>query len=514
MDRARSSIPGPVESTSPANSWIVGISGLRTGTAVSLFRDTALQFAIEEEKLRRSKGGGILDDRPRPSLAVDAALRHAGIDGGRVEETVYTPEAEASPERVAEDVAFLGTFLARYHAITAPVRIVDHARAQTALAAAVEPDADAVVMVGRNRTVVSRPGSDIARSSPSSVVRTMEIWIEFLGLTPSEVHHLENMAQAGEPRFADRLHGMADEGIAKIEALEGALECPRLRRGSRPSAAHLDAAASMHAVLVRHVKQTVESVMAGGAHRRIALCGGVFHSWRLNDALADAFPECHLGVSFAPGNAGCAIGGPMAAHPGAPGDRPVPFLGPVYGRDEVKGVLDNCKARYAFHQQSDLVSEVCAALDRGRMVGWFEGRCEFGLRALGARSVFANPADPYACDNLSSYLKKRPAYMSYAVVMTEDAAPVASPFMSRSTRLPAYFGTSPVRIQTVSRTTSPSLFQLIERFRELTGVPALLNTSLNYFDEPIACAPRDAVKTFFASGLDMLAMENFLLSKS
>jgi carbamoyltransferase len=147
------------------------------------------------------------------------------------------------------------------------------------------------------------------------------------------------------------------------------------------------------------------------------------------------------------------------------------------------------------------------------MVGWFGDRCEFGLRALGARSVFTNPANPYACDNLSSYLKKRPSYMAYAVVMTEEDSPVSSPFLSRSTVLPAYFGENPVRVQTVSRASSPVVHQLLTAFRDRMSVPALLNTSLNYFDEPIACAPRDAVKTFYASGLDMLVMENFVLRK-
>jgi len=158
---------------------------------------------------------------------------------------------------------------------------------------------------------------------------------------------------------------------------------------------------------------------------------------------------------------------------------------------------------------------VCDALAEGKMVGWFSGPCEFGYRALGARSVFANPENPYACDNLSSFLKSRARYLTYAVAMKDCNAPIAdSPHLSRSTLLPQYFGDSRVRIQTVSRATNPILDELLSAFQKKTGVTALLNTSLNYFDEPIACTPRDALKTFYASGLDMLVMENFVLRKS
>ena len=118
-------------------------------------------------------------------------------------------------------------------------------------------------------------------------------------------------------------------------------------------------------------------------------------------------------------------------------------------------MLDNCKGRYEFHPQSEIMNTVCDALEQGKMVGWFGGRCEFGLRALGARSVFTNPANPYACDNLSSYLKKPAVVHVLRRGDEEEAAPMPSPFMSRSTKLPEYFGESPVRLQTVSRTSSP-----------------------------------------------------------
>ena len=196
----------------------------------------------------------------------------------------------------------------------------------------------------------------------------------------------------------------------------------------------------------------------------------------------------------------------------------VPFLGPEYGNDEIKGILDNCKARYAFHHSPEILEITTNALSAGKMVGWFSGKCEFGLRALGARSVFASPANQYACDNLSHYLKNRPAYMAYAVSMTREGSKkytgVDAPYLSRSIRMPEYFGDSPVRLHTVSKADSPRLHELLETFSSDFGVAALLNTSLNYFEEPIACTPRDALKTYFASGLDLLVIDNFVLEKN
>jgi carbamoyltransferase len=290
---------------------------------------------------------------------------------------------------------------------------------------------------------------------------------------------------------------------------------PHVYSGDSYKDVHFDLAASVHALLREEVCDLLRSVPEGGRAGTVALSGGVFQSWTLNDALAAEFPSTRFVVSFAPGNASCAIGGPLVSTSYANQRSLSPFLGPNYTQNDVKAVLDNCKARYELHSFRQAISLVCDALMQGDMVGWFSGPCEFGYRALGARSVFANPANPYACDNLSSFLKRRPSYFTYAVAMKDcDAPGIDSPHLSRSTRLPEYFGDSPVRIQTVSSTTNPVLYQLLETFQAKSGVPALLNTSLNYFDEPIACTPRDALKTFYASGLDVLVIENFVLRKT
>jgi len=502
----------------PDKPYTLGLSGLRSGFAVSLFDRESLVFAIEEDKLSRAKGVGLADGGVRDSMAIQAALSHVGAGPDQIERVVYTPSVDASPDEIAGEVAFLSKFLDRYHSITADIVTADHVAAQMAFARAVDPDTDAVVMVGKSRSALGFTSGtfEVQSSGEFHVVRAVEECAQYLGLRSGQIHHLENMAQTGEPKFTAAIEdvvGSGSEDESMPDALERRLEIPRRHRGQPIDARHFDVAASLHAVLSERVRQILASALDGDDRKSLATCGGVFSSWRLNDALAEWFPGTRFTVSFVPGNASCAIGGPMVLHPDALGCRPGPFLGPGYNGDEVKGVLDNCKTRYAFHPLGEIMDVTCEALGAGKMVGWFSGRCEFGLRALGARSVFTNPANPYACDNLSSYLKKRPSYMSYAVVMREEDANVSSPFMSRSTTLREYFGENPVRLQTVSKQMSPALHQLLGQFNDRFGVRALLNTSLNYFDEPIACAPRDAVKTFFASGLDVVVMANFVLAK-
>jgi carbamoyltransferase len=490
------------------------VSGLGAGLAVSLFDEDRLRFALEEDKLRRTKGIGIVPGTDG-SRAVREGLAFLGAGPENVDRVVYTPRAGTLSGEVSGESAFLAAELERFHSIDAPVTVVDHVEAQMAFAASAAPDADRVLMVGRGSAAEGPAGTgfQVEEIAAFDVVSRVEELVEFLGLNVGQIHHLENLAGRGDPALTGAVEEtiQSDPAGRLVPGLAHRIGMPPLRRGAPVDGGYPDVAASIHAVLVRRVGDRVEASAGGWKH--LALSGGVFHSWRLNDALAERFGEGRFTVSFAPGNAGCAIGGPMALDPGARARRPEPFLGPSYSRDQVKAILDNCKARYEFHSMAGVTARVSDALADGRMVGWFSGRCEFGLRALGARSVLTNPANPYACDNLSSFLKRRPAYMSYAVVMPAVSAPLESPYMSRSIRMPDYFGDHPVRLQTVTKQTSPLLDGLLAQSRAQLGTPALLNTSLNYFDEPIACAPRDAIKTFYASGLDMLVMENFVLSK-
>ena len=164
----------------------------------------------------------------------------------------------------------------------------------------------------------------------------------------------------------------------------------------------------------------------------------------------------------------------------------------------------------------------------GAIVGWFQGRMELGPRALGARSILAHPGMAEMKDRVNAEVKHREGWRPFApsileeeaASLVEDACP--APFMlltftvqpewrERLTAATHVDGT--VRIQTVSARTNARFHQLIERFRDLTGIPAVLNTSFNDRGEPIVMTPRDALRTFFSTGLEHLAIGDFLVSK-
>lgn len=493
----------------------LGVTGIDRGFAVSLVNGSKVSFAIEEDKLRRFRGLGFRDLEEIGSRALDLALDCAGGPSS-IDEIAFVPSIETGPDDVERQCRAIRDHFFRFYGTERPVRLVDHVRAHAAFDRAVHPHANGFLMVGSSRAVFADASGNrtMDRSFPAG--RFVSRCSLFLGLDRSRIHHLENLARFGEEAYLEPLLELMEEdegfGDARLEAIVGA---SRRYRGIGLEKSHFDLAASLFGLL----RDSVLAILSDSGTPEgstVALSGGIFQSWRLNDALATKFPHHQFVVSFAPGNSGCAIGGPLVDLDEARSSPLLPFLGPRYDRNSVKGVLDNAKARYSLETQNDMEELVSDALSQGKMIGWFYGPCEFGFRALGGRSVFANPADPYACDNLSSFLKRRPSYFTYAVAVREDhpsASGIFSPFLTRSTLVPEYFGDTPVRVQTVSKTTNPGLFHLLGALESQQGVTALLNTSLNYFDEPIACTPRDALKTFHASGLDMIAMEGFALRK-
>jgi carbamoyltransferase len=234
-------------------------------------------------------------------------------------------------------------------------------------------------------------------------------------------------------------------------------------------------------------------------------------------------------VPINPGNGGLAVGATLAlaAREGRPrADTPTTaFLGPEYDDESVKATLDGCKLSYAYVSESETLDLTVDALRRGHLVGWFQGRMEWGHRALGNRSILADPTSPYVLDNLNCFLRKRPRWRAFGVatrledVQTWFCGPPASPFMEyeygvRDERLrpivPA--GATSVRVQTVSPA-SRTFCELHRRLQQATGVGVIANTSLNGFQEPIACSPRDAIRVFYGTGLDMLIMGRFVLNK-
>jgi carbamoyltransferase len=207
-----------------------------------------------------------------------------------------------------------------------------------------------------------------------------------------------------------------------------------------------------------------------------------------------------------------------------------PFLGPEFNPEEIKQTLDNCKLSYEHLNENELIDVTVRALVRGQLVGWFQGRMEWGHRALGNRSIFASPVAPFVLENLNVFLKHRDRHRAYGVsVPVEQASrffdgPPASRHMEYeyvpkdgqfSAIMPP--GTRAIRVQTIpvqpEPGCSPRTHVLHEHFGESTGVPVLVNTSFNGLLEPMVCSPRDAIRVFYGSGLDLLVLDRFVVRK-
>ncbi len=201
------------------------------------------------------------------------------------------------------------------------------------------------------------------------------------------------------------------------------------------------------------------------------------------------------------------------------------YLGPAFDVDEIETFLRWSQLPY--RRPASLPKAAAELLADGRVLGWFQGRMEFGPRALGARSILASPCEADMQAKLNE-IKDREDFRPVAPVVLEEAASEwfsdarRSPFMlfvfdvhpEQAARIPAVRhvdGTA--RVQTVNRTQNALLYDTLQAFAQRTGVPVLINTSFNTRGEPIVCTPRDAVECFWASPLDALVIGPFILEK-
>lgn len=212
-----------------------------------------------------------------------------------------------------------------------------------------------------------------------------------------------------------------------------------------------------------------------------------------------------------------------------------PDWGPSFDQSEVRETLhvkrEELKAENCTIEEIDGEEELCRRtaqeIAAGKVVGWFQGRMEWGARALGQRSIVADPRRPEMKEILNARIKRREPFRPFAPSILEGSVAdyfeqvMPSPFMTMTYRvrpekrelLPAPIhvdGTG--RLQTVSRRTQPLYWQLIKAFEDLTGVPVLLNTSFNE-NEPIVCTPREALECFLRTKMDVLVIGPYLIAR-
>lgn len=316
----------------------------------------------------------------------------------------------------------------------------------------------------------------------------------------------------------------------KLEALLG----PARRDGEPLDQRHYDLAAGIQRVTETYLHVALAHLHQVTACDSVCLTGGVLMNSVFNGQAALVSPFEQIYVPFAPDDSGNSIGAALwvawqeSEFRAGTSISHLPYLGRAYGDEEIQQTMDRYHLPY--ESMPDTQARVADLLAAGKIVGWFQGRMEFGQRALGSRSILADPRDPAMKDKINRAVKYREAFRPFAPSIlaeaetiyfdTEHFIPV--PYMekvlpirpSMREHIPAVVhADGSGRLQTVQKRDNPQYYALIEAFQKRTGVPIVLNTSFNLNGEPIVESPTDAIRTFYSSGLDALALGSFLLQK-
>jgi carbamoyltransferase len=322
------------------------------------------------------------------------------------------------------------------------------------------------------------------------------------------------------------MHGLQQPGFS--EALVDKLGPSRIPR-SKILEHHKTVAASVQKRLEEIAEKLVRWAYEETGFRNLCIAGGVGLNCSMNGALLGLDCVDSLFVPPVASDSGIALGAAaeVAWRHGHSLERmDHAFYGPAYSDDDIRLVLD--RAKLSYEQRADVVEFIARELTKGKIIGWFQGAMEFGPRALGNRSILADPRQADMKDRINYFVKFREDFRPLAPSMIESAAesfiqrPHPSPFMtitfdvipSQRSTIPAVThvdGTA--RVQTVTKSANARYFELITRFAELTGVPVVLNTSMNVMGDPMTMKPVDALATYFATGLDHLAIGDFVISK-
>ena len=538
---------------------VLGINAIFHDPAAALVVDGQIVAAAEEERFSRRKHG----KRPVPFSAWELpekaaawCLESAGLAPADLDAVAYSYDpalcrpagtlglddpfdylrisyAEQAPQFLAEALPGLDP---------AAVRYVRHHEAHAASAGLAAPFGDASVLVldGRGEATSHLAGHYAdgklevlaSQSLPHSVGLFYEQVTSHLGfLHSSDEYKVMALASYGTPRFAAELARLvyADgAGGFRTEPVDWGRLVPRRAPGEALNGDHADLAASVQRVTEDLLLELARWLHGQTGARNLTMAGGVALNCVANSRLHREGPFDRIWVQPAAGDAGTALGAALSlAASGGERAAPMPdaYLGRGWSDSELEDWLKT--ARWPYERPASVAAAVAAELAADHVIAWFQGRSEFGPRALGSRSLLAHPGRKENLDRLNA-VKGREEFRPVApMVLAERAAeifhgPLPSPYMlfvhtvdpAWRDRIPAVVhvdGTA--RVQTVDRAQQPRLAEMLESFAALTGLPVVVNTSLNTAGRPMVDDPRDALECFGSAPVDVLVLGSFLVRR-
>ncbi len=300
---------------------------------------------------------------------------------------------------------------------------------------------------------------------------------------------------------------------------------------------HADIAASLQESLNRAVLHSLKYYREKTNQTNLTMAGGVALNCTLNGVIARSGLFQNIFIQPASSDEGCSAGAALYAYYEDNGTAEREntewtnvYFGPEYTDTDLLTELDRFSADVVYTKPENPARLTAELIAQGKVVGWFQGKMEFGPRALGNRSILADPRDPEMKDKINEKVKRRESFRPFAPAVLEEntdeyfdmtglddskymlfTVPVHEDKHKIIPAVTHIDGTS--RIQTVSSATNPKFWNLINEFRKITGVPVLLNTSFNVKNEPIVCSPRDAIECFLSTNIDYAAIGDYLVEK-
>ena len=545
-------------------------------SSACIMRDGEVLFAVAEERLSRTK-----HDARFPELAIRACLDFAQVrpeeidficQGWSVPRTAYLHDLKcfATGRQPVNPRALLNStrhFVSmwhqrsgenRFHRLFGPTkrsfRFVDHHLAHAISTYAFSGFDNAAVLVLDGRGAWEATSLWHGRNGfldhvwtipwPNSLGLFYAQFTDYLGFQAySDEWKVMGLAPYGEPSVnlrefiipddspyrvaTHRLLGKDSAPTAGIEARLG----PRRIPESEIDARHKNVAFAVQDSCEEAMLTLARAAVEKTGCRNLCLAGGVALNSKANGKILSEGLVDRIFVQPAASDDGVCLGAALAPYMDSGGKLPVrkmrhAYLGPEIPEEEIEKTLRTYKVRAT--RASDPAQTAAQLLADGKILGWVQGRMEFGPRALGSRSILADPRDPEMNAKVNNAVKFREWWRPFAPSLLAE---VASEYLESATDSPFMILTAQVkpekrsiipsvthvdgsaRPQTVERDVNPLYWRLIHEFGARTGVPVVMNTSFNLRGEPIVCTPTDAIRTFFSSGMDALVMGNFVVEK-
>ncbi len=582
---------------------ILGVSCFYHDSAACLVRDGVIIAAAQEERFTRKK-----HDPEWPSAAIAYCLGEAGITPADIGVVAFYEKPVVKFDRILQtSIAYAPAGIGRFLAAM-PLWLKDrlwvegtirrnlpgfagtiiyptHHESHAASAFFPSPFERAAILtldaVGEWNTTAygvgegSRMVLKKAINFPHSLGMLYSAFTYYTGFkVNSGEYKVMGLAPYGKPRYADliRTHliDIKPNGSFRLnmdyfgygagftmtnERFHRLFDAPPRPPESLLTQRDMDLAASLQLVTEEAVLAITRHVVKETGIRDLVMAGGVALNCVANGRLLREKIVDRIWIQPAATDAGGALGAALwtwyqylgkPRTPHAADDMAGALLGPAYSDAEVQSFLDSRRAPYRKLAREELLDSVAGLMASGSVIGWFQGRMEFGPRALGARSIIADPRNPEMQTTMNVKIKFRESFRPFAPSVLEEHAAeyfsgaVKSPYMlltfpvaerqrkpmadpnaeglellrqQRSTIPAVTHVDHSARIQTVSPGTHPLYHGLIQKFYEKTGCPVIINTSFNVRGEPIVCSPEDAYRCFMRTNMDYLAMGSFLISK-